>query len=409
MTPPPTVAARKAAGKMRFPFPLLCLTLGAFAIGMTEFLIMGLLPNVAADLNVSIPRAGQLITGYALGVAVGAPVLTILTLRIAQKKLLVLLMFIFIVGNALSIIAPNYVLLLSARILTAFAHGTFLGVGTLMAARLVKPEKRAGAVSLVLAGLTIANIVGVPFGTFIGQQLGWRASFAAITILGLISLAGIVRFIPKYERTAPPKLSKELRSLVKPQVLLMLGTGAFGCASLFALFTYITPILETVTGFAEHNVTYILVLFGIGVTLGNILGGKLADWKLMPSVILVFGLLAVVLALMTVMLESPVLAVLAIFVWGIGAFGAFPGINVRIMNEAHEAPLLSSTSTHSFLNIGNAAGAYLGGVVITHSGLHGVPWLASGLAAVGLLIALWSFALGRRQPALSSAEATLTS
>ena len=406
-TPSPT--SQTASRKEKFPFPLLCLTLGAFAIGMTEFLIMGLLPNVAEDLGVSIPRAGQLITGYALGVAVGAPVLTILTLKVAQKKLLVLLMLIFILGNALSVVAPSYLLLLSARILTAFAHGTFLGVGSLMAARLVKPERRAGAVSLVLAGLTIANIVGVPFGTFIGQQLGWRASFAAITVLGLISLAGIVRFIPVYEQGSAPKLSKELRSLVKPQVLLMLATGAFGCASLFALFTYITPILETVTGFAEHSVTYILVLFGIGVTLGNIVGGKLADWRLMPSVLIIFGLLAVILALMTVLLESPVLAVLAIFVWGVGAFGAFPGINVRIMNEAHEAPLLSSTSTHSVLNIGNAGGAYLGGLVITHSGLHNLPWLASGLAAVGLLIALSSYLLGRRVPAATSAEATLSS
>ncbi|GAA4848527.1 hypothetical protein GCM10023310_28410 [Paenibacillus vulneris] len=186
---------RTSRKKGRFPLSLLCLTLGAFAIGMTEFIIMGLLPNVAEDLHVTIPQAGQLITSYALGVAVGAPVLTVFTHRIPQKKLLTLLMCIFIIGNALSMIAPVYSLLIGARVLTAFAHGTFLGVGSLIATRLVSPDRRAGAVSLVLAGLTIANIIGVPFGTFIGQQLGWRASFGAITLLGIISLAGIIRFI----------------------------------------------------------------------------------------------------------------------------------------------------------------------------------------------------------------------
>ncbi|WP_027092243.1 MFS transporter [Cohnella thermotolerans] len=395
-----------SSAKERFPFSLLCLTLGAFAIGMTEFIIMGLLPNVAQDLHVSIPRAGMLITGYALGVAVGAPVLTVLTLRVPQKNLLVLLMGIFIAGNALSIVAPTYPLLLAARILTAFAHGTFLGVGALIASRLVRPEKRAGAVSMVLAGLTVANIVGVPFGTFIGQQLGWRASFAAITALGIVSLLGIVRFIPKIEQDEAPKLAREVRSLVKPQVLLMLGTGACGCASLFALFTYITPVLEEITGFAEHNVTYILVLFGIGVTIGNLIGGKLADWKLMPSVMGGFVVLAALLALLTVTLRNPAAAVATVFLWGVAAFGIMPGIQVRIMNLAQEAPLLASTSTHSVLNIGNAGGAYLGGWTIAHIGLSSVPWGASCLALLGLAGCVVSFAGDRRaRPRSAAAEA----
>lgn len=309
--------ASQSGKRGAFPISLLCLTIGAFAIGMTEFIIMGLLPNVATDLNVSIPQAGQLITGYALGVAVGAPILTVFTHKIPQKKLLVLLMCIFIIGNALSVIAPTYGLLISARILTAFAHGTFLGVGSIMATRLVAPERRAGAVSVVLAGLTIANIIGVPFGTFIGQQLGWRSSFGAITILGIISLMGIIRFIPVIAQGPPANLGQQFRNLVRPQVLLVLLIGALGCGSLFTVFTYITPMLVDISGFAEQSVTWILVLFGVGVTLGNLVGGRLADWKLMPSLIVNFGILAVLLAALTITLENPYLAVITIFFWGL--------------------------------------------------------------------------------------------
>ncbi|OAO89100.1 hypothetical protein AXX17_ATUG04530 [Arabidopsis thaliana] len=381
----------------RFPFPLLCLTLGAFAIGMTEFLIMGLLPDVADDLRITIEQAGMLITCYALGVAVGAPVLTLLTHRLPQKQLLILLMGIFVLGNALSVIAPTYPLLIGARILTALSHGTFLGVGTIIATRLVQPEKRAGAVSLVLAGLTISNIVGVPFGTFIGQQLGWRASFGAITLLGLLALAGIAWFIPVLKRESPPSLAREFRSLLQPQVLLILLTGAFGCASLFALFTYITPILESVTGFADHSVAWILVLFGVGVTAGNMLGGKLADWRLMPSLITNFAVLSILLFALTYAFHSPAMAVLTVFMWGVAAFGILPGISLRILNLAHDAPLLATTSSHSVLNLGNAGGAYIGGLTITYAGLGNVPITASILAALGLAVALLSVALERKQ------------
>ncbi|MGF6352428.1 DHA1 family inner membrane transport protein [Paenibacillus sp. 4624] len=380
------------SGKRKpFPLSLLCLTIGAFAIGMTEFIIMGLLPNVATDLNVSIPQAGQLITGYALGVAVGAPILTVFTHKIPQKKLLVLLMCIFILGNALSVIAPTYGLLISARILTAFAHGTFLGVGSIMATKLVTPDRRAGAVSVVLAGLTIANIIGVPFGTFIGQQLGWRSSFGAITILGIISLFGIIRFIPVIPQGTPANLGQQFRNLIRPQVLLVLLIGALGCGSLFAVFTYITPMLVDISGFAEQSVTWILVLFGFGVTLGNMAGGRLADWKLMPSLIVNFGILAVLLAALTLTLHNPVLAVITIFFWGVAAFGIMPGLQLRIMNMTREAPLLATTSSHSAFNLGNAAGAYLGGFAITHTGLISVPIYAAVIAALGLLGLLLSF------------------
>ena len=399
-----TAKALEPGHRKAFPLSLLCLTIGAFAIGMTEFIIMGLLPNVANDLNVSIPQAGQLITGYALGVAVGAPILTVFTHKIPQKKLLVLLMCIFIIGNALSVIAPTYGLLISARILTAFAHGTFLGVGSIMATKLVTPDRRAGAVSVVLAGLTIANIIGVPFGTFIGQQLGWRSSFGAITILGVISLFGIIRFIPVIPQGTPANLGQQFRNLIRPQVLLVLLIGAMGCGSLFAVFTYITPMLVDISGFAEQNVTWILVLFGFGVTLGNMVGGRLADWKLMPSLIVNFGILAVLLAALTLTLHNSVLAVITIFLWGVAAFGIMPGLQIRIMNMTREAPLLATTSSHSAFNLGNAAGAYIGGFAITHTGLISVPIYAAVIAAIGLLGLLFSLFMHDKKSLSDGAE-----
>ncbi|WP_454191394.1 MFS transporter [Paenibacillus sp. Marseille-Q7038] len=377
--------------KERFPVALICLTLGAFAIGMTEFVIMGILPNVANDLSVTIPQAGQLITGYALGVAIGAPVLTILTNRIPQKPLLCILMAIFILGNFIGAIAPTYELLMGSRLLTALAHGTFLGTGSLIATQLVRPEKRAGAVSMVLAGLTISNIIGVPFGTMIGQNMGWRASFIAITIMGIFSLIGIILLIPKIEQTTENSLSKEVRSLFQPQVLLVLATGAFGACSMFTVFTYITPLMTDITGFQEHSVTWILVMYGVGVTLGNIVGGRLADWKLMPSLIAIFSVLTALLFILSGVLHYPVLALICVFLWGAAAFAILPGIQLRIMNLAHEAPRLAATSSHSALNLGNASGAFIGGLIITHAGLAYIPLAGGLMAALGICGAVLSY------------------
>ncbi|MDO3408582.1 MFS transporter [Saccharibacillus sp. CPCC 101409] len=408
MNPAPSSLSLPGGGpeaKERFPLALLSLTLGAFAIGMTEFVIMGLLPNVARDLNVSIPRAGQLITGYALGVAVGAPLLTILTHRLPQKKLLLLLMLIFILGNLAGVFAPTYGVLMASRLLTALAHGTFLGSGSIIATRLVRPEKRAGAVSLVLMGLTVANIVGVPFGTFVGQQLGWRASFGAIAAIGLLSLIGIAILIPVLSGGKSAGLAHEVRGVLNPRVLLTLAAGALGCGSLFTVFTYITPLLTGVSGFAESSVTWILVLFGIGVTLGNVIGGRLADWKLMPSLIVNFAVLTAVLALLTIALPGKVTAVAAVFVWGIAAFGILPGIQVRVINLAHEAPMLAATSNHSALNLGNAGGAFLGGWVIDHLGLGPLPLVGAAVTAIGLALTIAGYVWdrGRRADGTGSA------
>ncbi|MFC3842806.1 MFS transporter [Paenibacillus sp. MAH-36] len=385
------------APKGRFPISLLSLTAGAFAIGMTEFVIMGLLPNVAEDLHVTISQAGQLITSYAMGVAIGAPILALFTNKLPQKLLLCLLMGVFILGNAISVIAPNYAILMGARIVTALAHGTFFGVGGVIAVHLVRPDRRAAAISIMMAGLTIANIMGVPFGTFIGQQLGWRASFGAIVLMGIVSLIGIMFLIPRVQQEKSAGILQQFRALTQPKLLLMLLMGALGSGSLFTVFTYITPLLEQVTGFSEHRVAWILVLFGFGVTFGNIIGGKLADWKLMPALLGNYAALALILVIFNITVHLPAAAVITIFVWGAAAFGILPGLQLRIMTMAKDAPMLASTSNHSANNLGNASGAFIGGWVITHMGLTYLPWAGALLPVLGLLIGFVSYGLERKE------------
>ncbi|MBD3920390.1 MFS transporter [Paenibacillus sp. PR3] len=377
---------RSGTAKSGFPISLLSLTIGAFAIGMTEFVIMGILPNVADDLNVSISAAGQLITMYALGVAVGAPILTVLTHRIPQKKLLIFLMLLFIVGNGVSVIAPNYAVLMGARVLTALTHGTFFGVGAVIAANLVHPDRRAGAVSVMMAGLTIANILGVPLGTYIGQHMGWRASFGAIALMGVIALIGVAILIPRLKQEKSISIKQQIAALISPKLLVFLLICALGNSGLFAVFTYITPLLVDITGFAEHSVTWILVLFGIGVTVGNIVGGKLADWKLMPSILGIYCVIVIALTALTFTIHNEIAAVATIFVWGAGSFAVMPGLQVRIMSIAKGAPALASTSSHSAGNLGNAVGAFVGGWVITHLSLSSLPWV--GAILVGLALAV---------------------
>jgi DHA1 family inner membrane transport protein len=391
--------SRKQTVKEPFPISILSLTVGAFAIGMTEFVIMGLLPNVADDLHVSISTAGQLITMYALGVAVGAPILTILTHKVPQKKLLCLLMVLFILGNGISVFAPNYAVLMVARMITALTHGTFFGVGAVIASNLVRPDKRAGAVSIMMAGLTIANIIGVPMGTFIGQHLGWRASFGVIAIMGVLALIGIFAFIPKLRQELPTSMTQQIKALASPKLMLYLLIGALGNAGLFAVFTYIAPLLQQVTGYAEHSVTWILVLFGCGVTIGNIIGGKLADWKLMPSILGLYFTICVILTLFTFTVHSPVASVITIFLWGAASFAVMPGLQVRVMSLAQDAPALASTSSHSAGNLGNAAGAFIGGWVITHLSITSLPWVGAVLVGLGLAIGVASYLSERKRHA----------
>lgn len=392
-------SSKAGASRRNSAIAIYALTLGAFAIGMTEFIIMGLLPEVAANLNVSIPKAGLLITGYALGVALGAPFITVATHRMPRKGLLIMLMVIFIVGNALAALAPTYNVLMFARIVAALTHGSFFGVGSVVAAELVPREKRAGAIAMMFTGLTLANILGVPIGTFIGQEYGWRSTFWAITIIGIVALIGVIRLVPRIH-AAPSKLSREIGVLRRPTVLVALLMTVFGFAGVFTAFTYIKPILVDISGFTAESVSYILVLFGIGVTLGNIYGGKLADRKLLPSLIGILVLLAAVLALLGVVVEWKIATLIAVFLLGVAAFGTVPGLQLHMLNTAKEAPNLASTLNIAAFNLGNALGAYLGGVVIDYDiggGLRAVPFTASLVTIMGIMFTLWGYLHSRKE------------
>jgi len=388
------------------PIPLLALAISAFAIGTTEFLIMGLLPDVARDLNVTIPAAGLLVTGYALGVAAGAPLLAVLTSRMPRKLALQLLMGVFIVGNVMCAVAGNYSLLMVARVVASFAHGSFFGIGAVVAASLVPQEKRASAIAMMFTGLTLATVLGVPFGTAIGQRFGWRVAFWIVSGLGVVSLVGVTALVPNRHDIAPASLGHEVRVLRDPQVWFALGMTVLGFGGVFVVFTYIAPILEQVSGFSPHGVTLMLVLFGVGLTLGNMLGGKLADRALMPSLMGILVALAVVMAIFTKTSHASVPAAITVFVWGIAAFATVPPLQMRVVAKASAAPNLASTLNIGAFNVGNAMGAWLGGLAITHGiGLAALPWVAAAVAIAALVLTWAAARLDARAPLRASAVA----
>jgi MFS transporter, DHA1 family, inner membrane transport protein len=392
------------------PIALLALTAGAFGIGTTEFVIMGLLLQVSADLHVSIAAAGLLISGYALGVAVGAPLLTIATRRVPRKTVLLALMAIFTLGNIACALAPNYEMLMAARVITSLAHGTFFGVGSVVATGLVAPEKRASAIAVMFTGLTAATMLGVPAGAWLGLQFGWRSTFWAVALIGVFALAVLAVFVPRdraADKQAPASLADELAVLARPQVLLGLAMTVLGFAGVFAVFTYIQPLLTRITGLSEAAVSPILLLFGGGLAVGNILGGKLADRALMPAVLGTLAALAVVLAVMEPALHSGVTAALFVGLLGIAAFATVAPLQLRVLDKASGAGqnLASSLNIAAF-NLGNALGAWVGGVVIDRGpGLGALGWVAALLTLAGLAIALWSRALDRRELPLACAPA----
>jgi MFS transporter, DHA1 family, inner membrane transport protein len=385
--------------------PLLALAVAAFAIGTTEFVIMGLLPEVATDLKVSIPSAGMLVSGYALGVAVGAPLLAALTARMERKHALLLLMGLFILGNALCAIAPNYDVLMVARVVAAFCHGSFFGIGAVVAAHLVPANQRARAIALMFAGLTLANVLGVPFGTFLGQWAGWRSTFWAVTALGVIAALGVFRFVPSLPDLKAPDMRRELRVLREPQALIALGMTVLGFGGVFTVFTYIAPILQEQSHISPHWTGAVLILFGIGTTIGNMLGGRLADWKLMPSLM---GILVVLTALLVVFawtMHSTAASIVTVFLWGIAAFATIAPLQSRVVHVAGDAPNLASTLNIAAFNLGNAGGAWLGGAVLAAG--YSMPTVSLTGAAVtvaGLLATMASVALERRRPMVALAE-----
>lgn len=374
---------------MRLNPPLLALAIGAFGIGVTEFAPMGMLPGIAGDLGVSIPAAGLLVSAYALGVLIGAPLMTLTTGRIDRRTLLIALMGIFTLGNALSALADGYWMLMAARVVTSFNHGAFFGVGSVVAAGLVPADKRAGAVAAMFTGLTVATIGGVPLATWASEVLGWRTAFAGIAGVGAVAMVSLRLALPALPATQGGDMRAELRVLRRGPVLMALALTTIGFGGVFTVFTYIVPILRDVTHGSTGYVTAMLMLFGVGATIGNALGGRLADRSVDRALTMMLLALAVTLLVFTVLMQWPVPAAAAILIWGIASFAIVPPLQVRVMDAAADAPNLASAMNIGAFNLGNAIGAALGGGVIGAGlGLPVVSLAGAAMAAAALAMLL---------------------
>ena len=368
--------------------PLLALAVAAFGIGTTEFVIEGLLPNLATSFGVSIPRAGLLVSGYALSVTLGAPFVTLLVGRWNRKTALLALLGVFILGNAACAAAPSYALLMAARVLTALCHGAFFGIASIVAASVVPREKQSQAITIMFSGLTLANVMGVPAGTALGQAFGWRAAFAAIVPIGLVAAAGVWAMVPR-QKPEVVRLRHELKTVLRPGVQLTMAMSTISSVALFVVFTYIAPILERVSRVSEHAVTRVLVVFGVGITIGTLLGGRLADWRPMLTILGGFALLVVLYALMPAAMGHGAAMVALVFVWGMVSFGTGAPMQSRVVDQAKGAPNLASTLNQGAFNLGNAMGASLGGLVLTAGwGYRRLPVVAGVVAAAGLVVAV---------------------
>ncbi|MBP5940047.1 MFS transporter [Streptomyces acidiscabies] len=389
------------------PLALLALAIGAFGIGTTEFVIMGLLPDVADDLGISVPSAGHLVSAYALGVVIGAPLLAAVTARMARRKVLIGLMVLFVAGNALSAFAPGYDSLLAARFLSGLPHGAFFGVGAVVATTLVAPERKARSVSLMFLGLTIANVAGVPVATLVGQHLGWRATFLGVSLIGLVAIASLAVLIP-YDREAPVPsvgLRSELSALKSLPVWLALGTTVAGFGALFSAYSYVTPMLTDSAGFAESSVTLLLALFGVGATVGNLVGGRLADHSLRRTLFGGMASLAGVLALFPVMMSAQWSAAVAVTLLGVAAFVTGSPLQMMVMEKAAAGPSLASSANQAAFNLANAGGAWIGGLALAGGfGVMSPAVAGAGLAVLGLGVAGVAYTVDVRRGSQSGRE-----
>jgi DHA1 family inner membrane transport protein len=392
----------------RFPLALYALTAGAFGIGTTEFVIMGLLMQVASDLHVSIAAAGLLISGYALGVFVGAPLLTAATSRMPRKAVLVALMVIFTLGNLACALAPNYTVLMIARVVTSLAHGTFFGVGAVVATGLVAEDRKASAISIMFTGLTVATLLGVPAGAWLGLHFGWRSTFWAVAAIGVIATVVIAALVPKDRGDAAPMaFREEIKAVARPQVLLGLLMTVLGFGGMFTVYTYIQPLLTEIAGFAEAAVSPILLVFGVGMIVGNLLGGKFADRRLLPALLGTLIALTAVMGLMTFVLHSQWAMVVFVGLLGAAAFATVSPLQLWVLQKATGAQSLASSLNIGAFNLGNAFGAWLGGVVIMHGpGLTALPWVAALVPFSAFLVALWAIALERKRDRVMLVEQT---
>jgi DHA1 family inner membrane transport protein len=384
------------------PIALLALTLSAFAIGTTEFVIVGLLPTVAADLGIALPSAGLLVSLYAAGVAFGAPVLTALTGRLPRKALLLGLMALFTVGNLLAWQAPGYESLIAARVLTGLAHGVFFSIGSTIATSLVPRERAASAIAIMFTGLTVALVTGVPLGTFIGQHFGWRATFLAVSALGVVAFVGSWMFVPRNIRHTPPAtLAQQAKVLAEPRLLLVYAKTAIGYGGSFIPFTFLAPILTEVSGFTAGAVGWVMLVYGVSVAFGNIWGGKLADRVgPIPALRMIFALLAAVLLVFTFTAPHQWLALATVLLWGAVAFGNVPALQVYVVKQAEryapQAVDVASGLNIAAFNLGIAGAAWAGGLIVTHLGLIHTPWIGALVVLVSLGLTQWSGVLDGR-------------
>ncbi|WP_406270581.1 MFS transporter [Nocardia sp. NBC_00881] len=379
------------------PLALLALTLGAFGIGTTEFVVVGLLPDIADTYTVSIPTAGLLVTGYALGVVVGAPLMTGLGTRVSRKRMLLGMLALLVVGNVLSALAPTFETMLTGRVVASLAHGAFFGIGAVVAGNVVRPDRRAGAIAIMFTGLTVATVVGVPLGTLLGQHFGWRLTFLFVALVGLIGLIGVGVLVPEQVTPREARLRNELAVFRNPQVLLAMAMTVLGFGGVFAAITYLAPMMTEVTGYADSSVTWLLVLFGLGFFAGNLIGGKFADRHLMPMLYLTLGGLAIVLALFTVTAHNKIAAAITVVVIGALGFATVPPLQKRVLDQAAGAPTLASAVNIGAFNLGNALSAWLGGLVITAGFGYTAPnWVGVALVLVALGLAVLSGTLERR-------------
>ncbi|MBY3329835.1 MFS transporter [Rhizobium laguerreae] len=387
------------------PLALLVLALSSFAIGTTEFVIMGLLPEVAADLSVSIPQAGWLVTGYALAVAFGAPVMAVSTAKLKRRTALIALMAFFIAGNLLCALASDYWVLMIARVVTALCHGAFFGIGSVVAAGLVAEDRKARAVALMFTGLTLANVLGVPIGTAIGQAYGWRATFGVVTVIGIVTILGLIAILPRDKRQENGSILREIAALRNGGLWLALSTTVFFAASMFALFTYIAPLLRDVTGVSPEGVTWTLFLIGLGLTIGNLVGGKLADWRLGVTLAGVFAAIAITSIAFSYTSRFFIPAEITLFLWAMASFAAVPALQVGVVGFGKDAPNLVSTINIGAFNTGNALGAWVGGLVIDAGfDLTRVPLAAALMALIGLGATALTYLSARGRAALAPAE-----
>ncbi|MFI8346191.1 MFS transporter [Streptomyces sp. NPDC085596] len=391
------------------PLALLALAVGAFGIGTTEFVMMGLLPDVADDLHISIPTAGHLVSAYALGVVIGAPLLAAVTARMSRRTVLIGLMALFVAGNALSALAPGYESLLAARFLSGLPHGAFFGVGAVVATGMVAPERKARSVSLMFLGLTVANVAGVPVATLMGQDLGWRATFLGVSAIGLAAIAALALLIPRdHTHATAAGLRHELAALKSVPVWLALGTTVAGFGALFAAYSYVTPMLTDSAGFAPASVTLLLALFGVGATAGNLLGGRLADQAMRGTLFGGLAALGVVLALFPVLMRAEWSAALGVTLLGMAAFVTGSPLQLMVMEKAAAAPSLASSANQAAFNLANAGGAWIGGLALAAGFGATSPALAGAvLAVLGLGVAGVAYGVDRRRAVAPQGEAAM--